>query len=161
MLNFFINRKKIMSEKRVYKGLVLTDYAHAPYASWVKKGKKTIETRTRMFSHRGDVVICCGKKNSATPVAGLALCIVDMWDAAKMLEEHVDAAKIATSPGLIAYPLRNWRWFSREFPFAPQKIGGDFRGVFDLWIPDDVEIISKPEILPLYDWTPAKAEGDS
>jgi hypothetical protein len=40
---------------------------------------------------------------------------------------------------------------SRDFEFAPQKISGAWQSLFDISIPDDVRIISKPDITPFYE----------
>ncbi len=56
-----------------FKALILNDYPGAPYADWIKNGKKTIETRYRSFKYTGDLVICCGKTNSVGKNAGKAM----------------------------------------------------------------------------------------
>lgn len=49
--------------REIYKGLVVNDYEATPYAQWIKEGKKKIETRmNRLFSFRGDIIVCCGKR---------------------------------------------------------------------------------------------------
>jgi hypothetical protein len=62
-----------MTEERIIAALVLNE----PYASKVMEGEKTIETRMRKFSYRGELIICMGKNNDH-PLAGKALCLVDM-----------------------------------------------------------------------------------
>src|SRR5690349_11479002 len=132
-------------KQRLYQAIVLNDYELTPYASWVKEGKKKIETRNnRLFKYRGDIVICCGKSNSVGPNAGKALCVVDMWKGRKMIKEDEDAACIEYSEKRRSLLLRNWRHFSRDFEFAKQRISGPFQGIFTISIPDDVLIIPRP-----------------
>lgn len=142
---------KILNEMkdRIFKALVLNDYENAPYAQWVKEGKKKIETRmNRLFSFRGDVVICCGKGKSVSPNAGKALCIVEIWKGRKMLNDarEMTAACIEWDSDRYSLLLRNWRYFSRDFEFAPMAIKRNFQGMFEIILPEDVEIIPKPEI---------------
>lgn len=134
---------------RKYRALILNDYEHAQYAEWVKTGKKPIETRMgRMFSYRGDLVICCGKTNSVGPNAGKALCIVELYDARPMKNtpDEIAAACIEWHPKRKSHLLRNWRHFSRDFEFKDYATKKNFQGIFEIEIPDDVAIIPKPEI---------------
>jgi hypothetical protein len=125
-----------------YTAIVLQDYPGGKhYASWVEKQIKTIETRMKYFKHRGDIVICCAT-SAATANAGKALCIVSIDDAVPMTPEHEKAACIESVPGRVAYPLSNWRWFSRKFHFTKRKVRGTFQGTFTISIPDDVTILN-------------------
>lgn len=136
---------------RIYPALVLNDYEHAQYAEWVKTGKKTIETRMkRLFKHRGDIVICCGKSKSVGPNAGKALCIVNMWEGREMKNtpEEIAAACIEWHPDRKSLLLKDWRHFSRDFEFAPEHVSGSYQAIFTIMIPDDVKIIARPDILP-------------
>jgi hypothetical protein len=138
-------------EKRVFKALVLNDYYLYPYAQWVKEGYKTIETRmNRLFSYRGDIVICCGAGKSIGSNAGNALCIVEIWHGRPMLNtpEEIKAARIEWDVNRKSLLLRNWRHFSRDFKFAPCATKKNFQGIFEIEIPDDVLIIPKPDIQP-------------
>ena len=135
-------------KKRTYKALIMNNYPGAPYADWIRSGEKTIETRYRSFSYRGDIVICCGKTNSVGSNAGKALCIVELWKIRPMKRGDEAAAGVSYDPERKCFLLRNWRHFSRDFEFAPQRISGAWQSLFDIVIPDDVEIISRPEIKP-------------
>ena len=136
-----------MPEKqRIYKALIMNDYPGAPYASWIKTGEKTIETRYRNFHYRGDIVICCGKTNSVGKNAGKALCIVELWKIRPMKKGDEKAAGVKYHPNLYCFLLRNWRHFSRDFEFSPQRIRGAWQSLFDIVIPPDVNIISQPDI---------------
>lgn len=127
----------------IYHALILNDYAVKPFAQWIKEQKKIIETRYRMFSYRGDLIICCGKSNSVGPNAGKALCLVDFYECRAMREEDEPAAMIEWQPNRKALLLRNWRYFSRDFEFAPQRVSGAFQSIFQIRLPDDVEIVNK------------------
>ncbi len=134
---------------RIYPALVVNDYPHNPYAEWIRLGKKTIETRmNRLFKYRGDVVICCGKANSVGRNKGKALCIVEIWDGRPMenTPEEIAAACIGWDVNRKSLLLRNWRFFSRDFDFAPCAIKKNFQGIFSIGIPDDVQIIPQPFI---------------
>ncbi|HEV8082262.1 MAG TPA: ASCH domain-containing protein [Chitinophagaceae bacterium] len=126
----------------------MNDYKGAPYAEWIKTGEKTIETRMRSFKYRGDLVICCGKTNSISTNAGKALCIVDLWNIRDMQSDDEKAAGVSCRPGIKSFLLRNWRHFSRDFEFAPQRVAGAWQSIFDITIPADVEIIPRPDIIP-------------
>lgn len=128
--------------KKIYKGLVVNDYKNTPYATWIKEGVKTIETRmNRSFSFRGDVIICCGKTNSIGPNAGKALCIVEIYAGGNMQPEHAEASCIEYHPKRKVLLLRNWRYFSRDFEFSKMAIQKNFQGMFDMKIPEGIEII--------------------
>jgi hypothetical protein len=138
-----------MSEaKRIYKALIMNDYEGAPYAEWIKTGDKTIETRHRSFSYRGDLVICCGKTNSVSDNAGKALCIVELWKIRDLQKGDEEAAGVSYRPGIKAFLFRNWRHFSRDFEFSPQRVSGAWQSIFEISIPPDVKIIPRPDIKP-------------
>lgn len=90
-------------------------------------------------------VMCCGNK-SKTRNAGLALCIVNLYDVRKMTDQDTGAACIENAPGRMAHLLRDWRYFSRKFPFAKQYTSGSFQSIFQIRIPDDVTISSVAEV---------------
>ena len=138
----------MITMKKKFKALILNDYPGAPYADWIKNGKKTIETRYRSFKYTGDLVICCGKTNSVGKNAGKALCIVELWKIRPMEKSDENAAGVKYNPAIKSFLLRNWRHFSRDFEFSPQRIAGAWQSLFEITIPDDVEIIPRPDIQP-------------
>ncbi|MDQ3682947.1 MAG: ASCH domain-containing protein, partial [Bacteroidota bacterium] len=144
-IDFYIQCSYI---KKTFKALILNDYPGAPYSDWIKNGKKTIETRHRSFNYNGDVVICCGKTNSVGKNAGKALCIVELWKIRPMRKSDENAASVKYNPGIKSFRLRNWRNFSRDFEFSPQRISGAWQSIFEITIPHDVEIIPRPDIIP-------------
>lgn len=125
---------------RVYTAIVLNDYPGKHYATWVKEQKKIIETRMNNITHRGDIVICCGAK-SVTSNAGKALCVVDLYECRGMKDEDAEAACIENVPGRKAYLLRNWRYFNKDFMFSKRKISGSFQWLFQIELPDGVELM--------------------
>jgi hypothetical protein len=137
--------------ENTFRALILNDYPGAPYADWIKWGEKTIETRNRSFNYRGDVVICCGKTISVGPNAGRALCIVDLWKIRPMKKADEKAAGVPYDPRIKSFLLRNWRHFSYDFAFAPQRIAGAWQSLFLITIPPGVTIISKSGIKPYED----------
>ena len=146
--NAFCIHRYMNAIHRIFKALILNDYPGATYADWIKNGEKTIETRHRSFNYRGDVVICCGKTNSVGKNAGKALCIVELWKIRPMKKSDEKAAGVAYNPEIKSFLLRNWRHFSRDFDFSPQRISGAWQSLFEITIPGDVEIISRPDIKP-------------
>lgn len=134
----------------VYKGLVVNDYELTPYAQWIKEGKKKIETRmNRLFSYRGDVIICCGKTNSVGPNRGKAICIVELYEGRPMKNtpEEIEAACIGFDVNRKSMLLRNWRYFSQDFEFSKMALQKNFQGMFDIIIPEHIEIIPQPQII--------------
>lgn len=130
---------------RIYKALILNDYKDAPYADWVYRRQKTIETRYRRTAYRGDLVICCGKTNSVGSNAGKALCIVNLYDCRPMQPEDSEAARIMYQPNRWAWLLKDWRYFTMNFEFSGHKVRGTWQGLFDLHIPDLINIHDKQQ----------------
>jgi len=125
---------------RIFKAIVLLDEVAGPhYATWVEQRRKTIETRMRLFKYSGDIVICCGA-SSRTSNSGKALCIVRMAPGRPMTTEDEKGACIEAIPGRYAYDLSEWRFFAPKFPFARRRVSGTFQGIFEVAVPDHVEI---------------------
>lgn len=137
---------------KIYPALILNDYPGAEYAEWVRTGKKTIETRMkRLFSYRGDIVICCGFKNSMhSPNAGLALCIVNIYDGRSMRKIDEPHAGIEWHKDRKALLLKDWRHFDKPFRFTDQYVSGPYQGIFKITLPSNVGIIPRPDIKPAY-----------
>ena len=110
------------------------------YATMVERMEKVIETRMKNMISPGDIVICCGNK-SKTKNKGLAICIVTVAPGRPMTKEDEPKAKIEQVPGRWAFELSNWRYFSRKFEFTKQYVSGTFQGIFQISIPDKIEII--------------------
>lgn len=130
-----------MLRNRIYKAIILLDEPGGThYATLVENELKTIETRMMLFKYTGDIIICCSA-GSMTRNKGKALCLVHFGQGRRMTKEDEPAAHIGCVEGRYAFPLSNWRRFSRKFTFAKCKVGGTFQGLFDIIIPEDVEIL--------------------
>lgn len=136
-------------ENRIFKALILNE----PYAQWVKEGVKLIETRMKRFSHRGDLVICCDKGKSKKSInAGKALCIVNLWKVRMMRDADEKAACIGNARGRFAYLLKEWRCFSDEFNFVENAVTRNWQGLFEVRIPDHIQIIPRADIIPFREY---------
>jgi hypothetical protein len=126
---------------RVYNAIVLVDEpAGRHFATFVELQIKTIETRMRDIIPEGEIVICCSSK-SMTRNRCKAICIVTVGKSRPMVNDDETKACIECVNGRIAYPLSDWKYFSRKFTFSKRKVSGTFQGIFQISIPDDVEII--------------------
>lgn len=114
-----------------------------PYAMFVKEGKKTIETRMRRFHHwkGGDLVICMGKNNDH-PLAGKAICVVEMATWRTMEDKDAEGACIQNVPGRYAYDLCNLRQLSYNFNTTDYAVQKNYQGIFTVQIPDFAQIFS-------------------
>jgi ASC-1-like (ASCH) protein len=124
-------------EARIYNAIVLNE----PYAEFVKQKIKTIETRMKKSIPVGDIIICCdGNKSKNSKNAGKAICIVHVDERREMTKEDELDACIEYVPKRIAFPLSNWRYFSYDFKFTDYKVGGSYQSIFQVKIPDFVQI---------------------
>jgi hypothetical protein len=130
------------------KALILNDYGEGQnYATLVYLGIKTIETRmNRLFSYRGDIVICKGKTNSIGDNKGMALCIVNIYHGRDMKKSDESAACIQWHKNRKCLLLNNWRYFSDLFEFTKYATSYNWQGIFDVDIPRSVSIIPQPQI---------------
>ncbi len=96
-----------------------------PWANFVARGKKTIETRKWKTDYRGDLVICSSKNPKIEP-AGYALCIVELYDIKPMTKDDEKKACIKIYSGAYAWFLRNVRPIKPVIPVKGQL------GIFDL-----------------------------
>jgi hypothetical protein len=127
-------------DKPIYNCLVLNDDLFNHWATWMEEGRKSIETRFKTFKYRGDLIICCGNK-SKTRNSGLAVCVVNLYDAMPMRVGHEKEACIEAVPGRIAHITDQLRHFNRKFKFAPQRVSGSYLSIFQITLPDGVEIL--------------------
>jgi hypothetical protein len=126
---------------RIYKAIILLDEPGGRhFATWVELQKKTIETRMKLITYTGDIVICCSG-GSMTRNKEKALCVVHIGQGRPMTKDDETAACIESMEGRYAYPLSNWRYFSRKFEFSKCKVAGTFQWLFDIRLPDNIEII--------------------
>lgn len=142
-----------MNDDRIYRALVVNDYQYQRYATWIKSGKKCVETRMKkIFTHRGPVVICVGASNSVGPNIGKAICMVDIWKGRDMVPQDAEGACIEWHPDRKAHLLDNWQYFSEDFNFAKCAVKKNFQGLFSLRVPDHIQLIPQPQIKPLYQY---------
>jgi hypothetical protein len=130
-------------DMKIYNCIVLKDDLFNHWATWFEEEKKTIETRFYFMKYRGDLIICCGKK-SMTKNKGKAVCIVNLFDAVPMAKEHEEKACIEAVPGRVAHLTNNLRHFSRKFEFSKRRVSGSFQSIFQITLPDDVQILGGP-----------------
>lgn len=144
------------------KALILNDYGPGEdFATYVYQGIKTIETRMgRLFSHRGDLIICKGYTKSVGENRGMALCVVNVWHGRMMKPSDVKAACIGWHPNRRSLLLNDWRYFSEMFKFTDftYKERANYQGIFDLRIPEDVYLIPQPQIIGFYEAIPEQKE---
>lgn len=113
------------AQMKTYKAISLKQ----PWASWVAEGEKTIETRKWNTHYRGDLVICSSQK-PATPPAGCALCVVELYDTRPMRKEDETGACCELYPGAYAWLIRNVRKIDPPIPVKGQL------NIFNLELPD-------------------------
>lgn len=131
---------------KTYRAIVLVDEpgdSSKHYATLVERQVKTIETRMKNMVPEGEIVICCGSK-SMTANRGKALCIVTVGKGRPMTDDDAEAACIESVPGRWAFPLSNWKYFSRKFEFTKRYVEGSYQSIFTISIPEGIEILSKP-----------------
>lgn len=129
-----------MDSQNIYNCLILKDdIGGNHWATLMEKGIKTIETRSKKFKYRGDLIICCSNE-SKTKNSGLAVCIVNLYDAIPMESNHEKEACIEAIPGRIAHLTNNLRHFNRKFNFTSRRISGSFQSIFQITLPQGVFI---------------------
>ncbi len=90
---------------------------HQPFATMIRDGVKTIETRRWPTSHRGPLVICSTRKPTvAGHLSGYALAIVDVVGCRPMTKTDEPAACYVCYRGAWAWELANVRPFIVPFP---------------------------------------------
>lgn len=95
---------------------------HQPWASYIADGLKTIETRTRPTSVRGELLICSTKKrDKGRPKSfrqlpyGKAVAIVELYGCRRMKKADAEAAMCPWSVDRWSWLLKNIR--AIETPF--------------------------------------------
>jgi len=79
-----------------------------PWGSYIRSGRKTIETRFHRTHYRGDLLICATKKPEA-PLSGHALCLVHLVDCRPMTPEDEEAAMVPCDPNRFAWVVEDLR----------------------------------------------------
>jgi len=127
------------------KALSLSNGYAAPWASWIREGRKTIETRMWGTGYRGPVLICAAKRPNG-PMAGCAVCIVDLLGCRWMRRSDEALALCDWELGRFAWVLANVR---HVLPF---HVRGRL-GLFGVDVPDELvrAAPSVPTAFPLLD----------
>jgi hypothetical protein len=63
-----------------------------------------------------------------------------------MRKSDEKAAGVKFNPRLNSFLLRNWRHFSQDFDFSPQRVSGAWQSLFEIAIPAGIKIIPMPDI---------------
>ncbi len=79
-----------------------------PWASMIKGGVKTIETRKWKTSYRGKILLCASK-NPKSSISGNAFAIAELIDCRKMIEEDEKLACCKVYPKANSWILKNIR----------------------------------------------------
>lgn len=103
---------------------------HQPWASMIALGPKTIEVRSWLTKHRGDLLIA-STKQPVMPgfLCGFALCIVNVVDCRLMNPDDVNEARCKWEDGAWAWVLSDIR---RIKPF---RVRGK-QGIYEVEIDD-------------------------
>lgn len=110
-----------------------------PWVSKIVTREKTIETRWRRISHRGDLLLV-GSKVPPGTFAGKAACVVDLYGCRRMRKEDEDAARCPYMPGL-------WAWLFRDLRFVePFHVRG-YPGLYE--VPDELITFRRTAWTPL------------
>jgi len=97
-----------------------------PYANFIWRGLKTIETRTWKTNFRGTLLICSTKakvlntKGCVIEPRGMALCVVDVIDCRRMERKDEEQACILWRDDLWMWPLVKIRRI-KPFPVKGQQ----------------------------------------
>lgn len=102
---------------------------HQPWASWIARGEKTIETRFWYTKYRGELLIASTKKPKWYDFPlGKGLCIVTIVNCREMRVSDERAAMCKWEFGLYAWELENIR------PVEPFDVKGS-QGFYDVDYP--------------------------
>ena len=92
---------------------------HQPYASWIARGRKTLEIRCWRMHHRGPLLVCSTAKEPVLPLpedateadfpTGVAIAMVDVIDCRPMTPADAQAACVDFRDGMFAVALGNPR----------------------------------------------------
>lgn len=77
-----------------------------PYASAIRRGEKTIETRTWTTNYRGKLLLCASKRPKSA-ISGNAFAIGDLVDVRPMKKEDERLAKCRIYPNAYSWVLEN------------------------------------------------------
>lgn len=127
--------------------LTLKDEDPNTWATWVRDGKKDIETRKWKTAHRGDLLITCSK-SSHTEFAGKAIAVVDLFFIDVLTFDHLPRSLIPPPLGSESKPLSAWFFRNIRQVVKPFDVLGE-RNVW--WWPGDIakhELTPAPQVHP-------------
>jgi hypothetical protein len=110
-----------------------------PWASKIRLGLKTVETRTWRTSYRGRVLFCASAKPKSA-ISGHAFAIVTLQDCVPMTREHEDQACCEVYPGAYAWILQD------IIPINIFRVKGRL-GVFDFKEEHILELSDREKLL--------------
>lgn len=112
-----------------------------PWASMIKDGKKTIETRKWVTKYRGKLLLCASK-NPKSDIAGKAFAVAELVDVRHMLRDDEKKACCAIYEGAFSWVLDN---VSKIRPF---NVKGQL-GLFNIDWEENLkmkEVVSKKDL---------------
>lgn len=93
------------------------------YPHYIATGLKSLETRRRRTSYRGELLICAGKREDTLWHSGWAVCVVNLVNCRPMRPEDEPFAMVDFDPKLYVYELTDVR---RVMPFTVRGMPGFF-----------------------------------
>lgn len=110
-----------------------------PYAGYIASGEKTIETRSKPTSYRGELLICASKDGRPTgdaPGYGCSLALVELYDCKPLSELTPEEWKLAKLPEeterILCRSGLGYGWFLRNpRPVIEYPVKGQL-GIFNL-----------------------------
>ena len=101
-----------------------------PWASMIREGKKTIETRTWITNYRGKILLCASK-NPKSEISGHAFAIAELIDCKEMIkdDERLACCEIYT---------KAHSWFLENIQkIEPFEVRGQL-GIFEVDVGEEV-----------------------
>jgi hypothetical protein len=77
-----------------------------PWASLIRSGMKTIETRTWKTNYRGKILLCASR-NPKSEISGKAFAVAELVDIKEMKEEDEDKSCCFVYPRAYSWFLKN------------------------------------------------------
>ena len=116
-----------------------------PWASLIREGKKTIESRTWRTSFRGRLLLCCSAL-PVSPISGCAFAVADLVDCDMMCEEDEVKALCKLYPNAVSWILEDIE------PILPFRVKGQL-GLFNVNLPSGglryakrFDVLGNPEV---------------
>jgi len=95
-----------------------------PWISMILRGRKAIEIRSWYTPHRGKLLLCASK-SPESPLAGKAVCFVNLYKITRMKKEDENAA-------CCNFDRDAFSWHFKDIePITPYPVKGQL-GIFDV-----------------------------